>query len=312
MKVSIIIPVFNLEKYIDATIQSCLNQTYKDIEVVIVNDGSKDKSVNIINRYLGDSRVKFIQQENAGVSAARNNGIVHATGEYITFLDGDDLLNTNTIEKNVEIIERQQVVVDWVAFPVIRADENGNEQDSIGRNLLRSFRYPEVKMVSAKEAFHMYENDEFPPVVWAMLYRREFFDRKFVDGRFEDTYMFLELLGKRPDILISPYGGYRYINRENSFINEEWTPEKWIYYTRARLQYVRIGRLLSPEKEMDYQAELTSIFYNLRYLKFKKRNQVGFDKPLAYFLEECPIFERSYKLALLMMLKCMASFILRK
>lgn len=91
MKVSIIIPVYNLESYIAKTIESCLRQTYGNIEVVIVNDGSTDGSEKEIEKYLADERIIYVKQENAGVSAARNHGVKISTGDYLTFVDGDDL-----------------------------------------------------------------------------------------------------------------------------------------------------------------------------------------------------------------------------
>ena len=93
MKVSIIIPVHNAEKYISNTLNSVINQTYKDIEIVCVDDGSGDNSLNILQRFQKkDKRIVVINQKNKGVSAARNLGLQKAQGEAIAFVDGDDLL----------------------------------------------------------------------------------------------------------------------------------------------------------------------------------------------------------------------------
>lgn len=96
---SVIMPVYNAEKYLDFSVQSVLNQTYKKFELILVNDGSKDHSLEICRKYETlDSRVRIIDQENKGISEARNAGIDQAIGKYITFIDNDDMINPNMYE----------------------------------------------------------------------------------------------------------------------------------------------------------------------------------------------------------------------
>lgn len=105
-KVSVIIPIYNAEKYIKQCIESLTNQTYKNIEIILINDGSTDNSKKICDEYRNkDNRVIVIDKENEGVSKTRNKGIELATGEYITFLDADDSINFNYIEELVKNIE---------------------------------------------------------------------------------------------------------------------------------------------------------------------------------------------------------------
>jgi glycosyltransferase involved in cell wall biosynthesis len=99
-KVSIIIPVYKAEKYIAATVQSVLEQTYKNFEILIIDDASPDKSIDICKQFT-DSRIKIIHQENRGLAGARNTGIRHAQGEYLAFLDADDLWLPEKLEKHV-------------------------------------------------------------------------------------------------------------------------------------------------------------------------------------------------------------------
>ena len=100
-KVSIIMPVYNVEKYIEKSLNSLVNQTLKDIEIIIVNDGSKDNSKEIIKKYEEKykDKIKYYEKENGGSADARNYGISHATGEYIAFVDSDDYVETNIYEK---------------------------------------------------------------------------------------------------------------------------------------------------------------------------------------------------------------------
>ncbi len=103
--VSVIIPCYNQEKYIAEALESVWNQTYNNWECLVVNDGSTDSSVNIINKYTRkDKRFKLINQENKGVAAARNHGFQKASGSYIQFLDADDLLLPDKLEKHVDFL----------------------------------------------------------------------------------------------------------------------------------------------------------------------------------------------------------------
>jgi len=103
-KVSVIIPVYKVEKYIASAIQSVLQQSYQNFELLIIDDGSPDRSIEICQKFI-DDRIKIIRQQNRGVCAARNTGIRHAQGEYLAFLDGDDIWLPDKLEKHVEHLE---------------------------------------------------------------------------------------------------------------------------------------------------------------------------------------------------------------
>ena len=96
--ISVIMPVYNVEKYVSDCIESVLNQTYKNFELIIVNDGSTDNSLNEAKKYLCDSRVHIYSQENKGLSAARNTGLKCVKGDYIYFIDSDDVINQNLFD----------------------------------------------------------------------------------------------------------------------------------------------------------------------------------------------------------------------
>lgn len=104
-KISVIIPVFNAAKYISETLESVINQTFKDFEIVCIDDGSTDNSLEIIEKYkLKDSRIKVLSQNNSGVVAARNNAIKNAVGEFIFPLDSDDIIDITLLEKEYAAI----------------------------------------------------------------------------------------------------------------------------------------------------------------------------------------------------------------
>jgi glycosyltransferase involved in cell wall biosynthesis len=108
-KVSVVIPVYGVERYIAATLQSVLNQTYSNIEVLIIDDASPDRSVEICQQF-DDPRIQIIRQANRGLAGARNTGIRHAQGEYLAFIDGDDLWLPDKLAKHVEHLEQSPQV----------------------------------------------------------------------------------------------------------------------------------------------------------------------------------------------------------
>lgn len=117
--ISIIVPVYNTENYLEKCLYSLVNQTYKNIEIIIIDDGSPDNSMNIIQKFvLADNRVKVISQKNQGLSGARNTGMNNANGDYIMFIDSDDWIEIDTCEKAINASEKYNA--DVVFWPYIR------------------------------------------------------------------------------------------------------------------------------------------------------------------------------------------------
>ena len=109
-KISIIVPIYNISKYISKCIESILNQTYENFELILVNDGSTDDSLNVIEKYAYDSRIKIFSKVNGGLSDTRNYGIKKSTGDYIMFVDGDDfLLDENCLEKIISKFNEKEL-----------------------------------------------------------------------------------------------------------------------------------------------------------------------------------------------------------
>lgn len=125
-KVSIIIPAYNVENYIFRAIESSINQTYKNIEIVIVDDGSKDNTWDVIKKYMKkDNRIVGIRQQNSGVSTARNNGLAKATGEYVIFLDSDDWINIDCISSLLNRVEKSNNTLISADCSYASIDKNG-------------------------------------------------------------------------------------------------------------------------------------------------------------------------------------------
>lgn len=178
VKTSVIVPIYGVEKYIAATVQSVLNQTYEDFELLLVDDESPDQSIEICQQF-SDSRIKIIHQKNRGLAGARNAGIRQAQGEYLAFLDGDDLWLPQKLEKQVEHLDNSpEVGVSFSRSALI--DDEGN---SLGTYLM-----PKLKDITVYDLFRESPiGNGSTPVI-----RREVFEAiKFQDnlhGSVEDCY----------------------------------------------------------------------------------------------------------------------------
>ena len=122
IELSIIIPVYNSEKYIATTIESILSQSNESIELILVNDGSKDNSISIMKTYSERPNVIILEQENSGAPMARNNGLKYAKGNYVMFFDSDDVLNQNSISKILNLIQNNEPDIIIADYEVVSAD----------------------------------------------------------------------------------------------------------------------------------------------------------------------------------------------
>lgn len=317
IKVSIIIPVYNMAKYIAKTLQSCVDQSFRNIEIIVIDDGSTDESKKEIAPFLEDNRVRLFSQVNSGVSAARNRGIEMATGDYLTFLDGDDTLALNTIEEFVNIASKPYFKYKWTIFPVVRTLEDGREIQEIRSDIMPSYKFSVKKVYTCREAFEEMGNRRLPVCVGGVFYKSGFITPTFINGRFEDSYMIYDLLTKNEDILIIPNGCYQYLHRSGSFINSVWTPEKWRDYVRVQLKILDTESRLFPYRNKKINRKLCRIRYNLRYLKFKNRHNKDYSMPLAYFNSKICHVRFIFYDWLVMIVKCSLSlfkphYLLRK
>ncbi len=209
--VSVIVPVYNVSKYLDQCIGSLLKQSYKDQEIILVNDGSTDKSFLICEEYRKkDPRIRLISQENAGLSAARNRGIEAAGGDYLCFLDSDDWLEENFLERMVSVHEEtgsDVTICNYKAF---------DEEKSVVY-VYQSFEEKYVKEFTPSEWFrNIYGNGDFSTnfvVAWGKLYNRSLFENiRYPLGKIaEDDYTtyFAYLLSEKIAYIHEPLYIYR-------------------------------------------------------------------------------------------------------
>ncbi len=174
--VSIIVPIYNVEQYLAECLDSLVNQTLKDIEIICVNDGSPDNSADIVREYIqADSRIKLIEQENRGLSGARNTGLKVAKGEYVYFMDSDDWLESDAMDICYQVAVTKGVDVvffDAIAFKDGVDDDVGDMPDDYNRALALS----EVanKRIRAKKLFmQMINNSTMRSSVWLNFIKRK-------------------------------------------------------------------------------------------------------------------------------------------
>lgn len=225
-KVSVIIPVYNVEKYLEICMESLLGQTYRECEFVFVDDGSTDSSGKILDTYsIKDARVRVMHQNNSGISAARNSALQEITGEYVTFLDSDDWLDLNAIEVALTFLETNNLdIVMWPYYseyahtsmkrPFL-GDEERTWDESHTPEMLRRIIGP-----YRQELATPHELDSCV-TVWGKLYRREVIDGiRFLDMKkigVEDAVFNIEAFSraKRVGYITSCYSHYRK-NNDNS------------------------------------------------------------------------------------------------
>ena len=161
--VSIIVPVYNVENYLDKCLDSIINQTYQNIEIILVDDGSKDMSGLICDEYAAkDSRIKVIHKENGGVSSARNRGITIATGEWVLFADSDDIIPNDALSYYAKIVSTTNV--DMILGGYVECDEDGK---IIGSNHKQFEK--QLSMLESLKLFYKSDTILFQGYVWNRL-----------------------------------------------------------------------------------------------------------------------------------------------
>lgn len=217
-KVSVIIPVYNVENYIRDCVESVVNQTLDNIEIIIVNDGCTDHSINRIDDLIKSNNLLIVNQENKGLSAARNIGLIHATGDYIAFLDSDDYIEPNFIEMlYVNAVENN---LDIVVGGYKKLFSNG---DFLPEK--RSQELIDSEVMTGEE--YLYKSvilNDYKMEVWDDLYKRSFLEEnnlKFYEGIIhEDEDFTPKCILKAKRIKVIDCLGYVYRQRKGSIMNQ--------------------------------------------------------------------------------------------
>lgn len=260
-KITIIVPVYNVEKYLREAIESAINQTYKDIEILLIDDGSKDSSGEICDEYSKiDSRVKVIHQENKGLSGARNTGLEVANGEYIMFLDSDDTFEIDACENLLAEIEKTRA--DFVIGNYVNMDDDGTkwEKPIFDKNKYQRYK---LSINDYEKSFYLMNSG-----VWNKIFRKSFLDKLKI--RFEDrlpaedaiftTYCFI----KSKNVYYIPEEVYNYRLRYSDSISTNCSQKYFFGINKAY-------RIIYNNFKNNNQLEYYRYFYakSVNYMLFR-------------------------------------------
>ena len=262
--ISVIVPVYNVEEYLEECLTSIQHQTFTDIEVILVNDGSTDRSKEICERYCQqDSRFKLINQKNQGLSVARNRGVKESIGEYIMFVDSDDVVKENIVEvllsylkEDVDLVECNltQNKEELQKNKPIRVVFEGNSPES----LIKCIAFKEVKFCA-----------------FTKLYRRELVEKvPFLEGViYEDVYTGMNYLKYIRKMVVVDLKGYYYRVRPNSIMTTS--------FNEKNLDIITVGNQLI-ESFQDDEYLLPYIGYFMFYLGLSHYQRDGITKKNPY------------------------------
>ena len=200
--ISIIIPVYNVEKYLKGCLDSVVSQTYKNLEIILVDDGSTDRSGKICDEFARqDNRIRVIHKQNGGLSSARNAGLDVMQGEYLAFVDSDDMIDETYIETLYDMIKKYNTKISMISFEFFTQIEEiqAIKQKNLNNKTINSF--------SVEEFFKNYFifKPKFNNFIWRCLYHRDIFDNViFPNGiLFEDVFIYSDIYTKIGYMIIS-------------------------------------------------------------------------------------------------------------
>ena len=268
MKVSIIIPIYNVKKYLRRCVDSILSQTYSDIEIILVNDGSTDNCLEICYEYqTQDKRVVVINKQNGGLSDARNAGIDIANGDYIYFVDSDDYIDCYTIEKlmNYAILGADVVVSNFDRVSestVIGASKGGGKVETYSSGM--DF----YRLIYLEKDRYLHCN-----LAWGKLYKASLFENiRYPVGKIhEDEFTTYKLLFKAGETVFVDEPLYHYYIREGSITSVKFT-EKNLATLEALEQRYKYFLSLGDQPFIEYTRNSLLGMHILDYYRIEDKN----------------------------------------
>lgn len=278
-KVSIIVPVYKVENYLEQCVESIMNQTLQDIEIILVDDGSPDKCPKICDEYANkDTRIKVIHKKNGGLSSARNAGIKVATGEYIGFVDSDDYIELDMYENMYNTAVENNV--DFVMSDYYRFSEN--ERYSVSLDIEGGL-YNRTNIIEKIFPQLIMKSDiNYGPLlaVWHCIYKRTFLEKNNLlfdeEVKYSEDNLFSSIVGYKADSFYymkeDCFYNYRY--NPNS-ISKTYKPDAWDVYVKMNN---RLNNIFMNVDDYDFKNQIKA---HIIYYAFNCINHVGYsDKRL--------------------------------
>lgn len=267
---SFIVPVYNAESYLNRCVDSILNQSYSNLELFLVDDGSTDQSLQICNQYAQkDGRISVIHQENKGQGAARNAALEKVNGDYILFIDADDAIYLDTLKEHIDILSKNETI-DFIQFPI---HHFYNSPKSFVKSPIPSFYQKAddfILLTLQENKISWIVCDKiFSSKIWRNLRFRE-------DMKYEDNYLIMNLLPTLNEVYLSDKGLYYYYHNENSTTTSELTYLKeW-----STLQVLKV----TLEMLQNHNQYLPLFYkYLIRWINVEKSMRYHFNQSVDYF-----------------------------
>ncbi len=221
--ISVIIPVYNAEKYVEKSVKSVIEQTYKNLEIIIVDDGSLDKSREICEKLaIEDKRIKLIHKENGGASDARNYGLSNSSGKYICFVDSDDYASADFVEKLYDALNKEDADISACNYYTVEVDGTLNSREKVKTKKNYSNIEALQDMFSCER--------ELDVVLWNKLFKKELFTQNNVvfpvGEMYEDAFTIYKLFYYSKKITLIPDKLYYYLQTENSVMRRKFNEKK--------------------------------------------------------------------------------------
>ena len=281
-KISVIVPIYNSEKYLRKCLDSVINQTYKNLEIILINDGSSDSSRNICEAYeKKDNRIVLINQENSGPAKTRNYGLKLATGEFIAFIDSDDFIDEKMFEKLIS-----HIIVDNSDIAICKHVEVIN-------NAIIHMNYKHLSpIISNEDIIKLFlKGDTINAYLWNKLYRKELFKNlEFNEIKMlEDLDIMYKLLRKSQKISFVNEELYYYKCDNNNSLSKKCSTQMINDYCYAiNEMYKELSKIPNIESEINFNKVImyTPLFSNIAQSKYynndTKFNNLYFDFKLSF------------------------------
>lgn len=217
-KISVVVPVYNIEEYLPRCIESILNQSFDDFRLILVNDGSTDRSGEICDEYKEkDFRIKVIHQENMGLSMARNVGLDSSKEEYITFIDSDDYVHKDMLKILYRTLRKYKCDISVGQFKLSYDDERIEDEELDSESITKDNRQA-VDMIVGESNANMI-------VAWGKLYKKSLFDNiRYPQGKYhEDEFVTYKLLYNSKRVVINTEQLYYYTQRSQSITGQRYS-----------------------------------------------------------------------------------------
>ena len=247
--ISIIIPIYKVEQYLDECVTSIINQTYKDFEIILVDDGSPDSCPQMCDEWAKkDARIKVVHKKNGGLSSARNAGLAIAKGEYIGFVDSDDYVDGTMYEDLMQVMNQNEKTM-VVSSPIIRNTDGVFTPYKVG-----TYDYKDGDTMSFSEYMKLFLGMNMDATVWNKLYKREFIQTMFREGRNNEDYLFMfynvkNLYDSDKLLAVSAHAHYYYRDNAQSICHQAATSVNRLFFDEL-YNMVEISEDLNKWKPM--------------------------------------------------------------